>query len=69
LPKASSDDGSTLINWVKLMITGLSLSVFTLLYERVTAFFSTSMSVQGATLVGVDAVVLSSGITCVLGLV
>ncbi|SDD92423.1 drug resistance transporter, EmrB/QacA subfamily [Peptococcus niger] len=69
LPKASSDDGSTLINWVKLMITGLSLSVFTLLYERVTAFFSGSMSVQGATLMGVDAVFLSSGITCVVGLV
>lgn len=69
LPKEKSDDGSTLINWIKLMITGLSLSVFTLMYEKVTAYFAATMSTEGATLMGVDAVFLSSGLTCVIGLV
>lgn len=68
LPKEQTSDGSTLVNWAKLMSTSLTLAVFTMVY---------SVSVQHAAasgalvpeVTGVDVVFMASGLVLCAGLV
>ncbi len=68
LSSEKSDDGSTLINWSKLMMTSFSLSIFTLLYEVVVAKYEMTASSIEAMVHGVDIIFLTSGIACILGM-
>ncbi len=68
LPRELQDDGSTLVNWAKLMANSFSLSIFTLVYTLVAsnteAYGSTMLAMVG----GVDTVFLSSAVMLGLGL-
>lgn len=69
LPPQQTDDGATLINWIKLMASSLSLSVFTMVYTMVV----NNAMAKGANEIlaevqGVDAVFISSGILLIIGL-
>ncbi len=69
LPKEHTDDGATLINWLKLMASSLSLSVFTMVYSMVV----NAKVAQGAPMIiaqvdGINAVFIGSGILLVLGM-
>lgn len=68
LSSEKSDDGSTLINWSKLIMTSFSLSIFTLLYEIVVAKYEMTVSSIEAMVHGVDIIFLTSGIACILGM-
>lgn len=69
LPKELQDDGSTLINWLKLMASSLSLSVFTMVYTMVASDVATAGSAVDAMVRGVDWVFLSSGTMLAMGLI
>lgn len=68
LPRELQDDGSTLVNWAKLMANSFSLSIFTLVYTLVAsnteAYGSTMLAMVG----GVDTVFMSSAVMLGLGL-
>lgn len=69
LPKELQDDGSTLINWLKLMASSLSLSVFTMVYTMVASDVATAGNAIDAMVRGVDWVFISSGAMLAIGLV
>lgn len=68
LPKELQDDGSTLINWLKLMASSLSLSVFTMVYTMVSSNVAGAGSAVNAMVKGVDWVFVSSAIMLAVGL-
>ncbi|MDO4280873.1 MAG: DHA2 family efflux MFS transporter permease subunit [Peptococcaceae bacterium] len=69
LPSELQDDGSTLINWVKLMASSFSLSVFTMVYTMVSSDVAGAGSEVLAMVKGVDEVFVSSAVMLAAGLV
>lgn len=69
LPAELQDDGSTLINWAKLMGNSFALSVFTMVYTIVETGAVASSGEMLAMVKGVDIVFISSAIMLILGLI
>ena len=69
LPPELQDDGSTLINWAKLMGNSFALSVFTMVYTVVEADAAAEVGEMLAMVRGVDIVFISSAILLLLGLI
>ncbi len=69
LPKELQDDGSTLVNWAKLMANSFSLSVFTMVYAVMAADIKGAGSAVLAMVKGVDTVFFSSGVMLLFGLI
>lgn len=69
LPPELQDDGSTLINWAKLMGNSFALSVFTMVYTVVEADAAAEVGEMLAMVKGVDIVFISSAILLLLGLI
>lgn len=69
LPADLQDDGSTLINWAKLMANSFALSVFTMVYTMVASDITAAGSEMLAMVKGVDEVFISSAIILILGLI
>lgn len=69
LPPELQDDGSTLINWAKLMGNSFALSVFTMVYTVVEAGAAAEVGEMLAMVKGVDIVFISSAILLLLGLI
>lgn len=69
LPAEQQDDGSTLINWAKLMANSFSLSVFTMVYTMVASDVAGAGSEMLAMVRGVDKVFISSATILALGLI
>ena len=69
LPKELQDDGSTLINWLKLMASSLSFSVFTMVYTMVSSNVAVAGNEIDAMVRGVDMVFFSSGTILAFGLI
>ena len=69
LPPELQDDGSTLINWAKLMGNSFALSVFTMVYTVVETGAAAEVGEMLAMVRGVDIVFISSAILLLLGLI
>ncbi len=69
LPSALQDDGSTLVNWAKLMANSFALSVFTMVYSLVSSDVEGAGGEMLAMVKGVDEVFISSAIMLILGLI
>lgn len=69
LPPALQDDGSTLVNWAKLMANSFALSVFTMVYSLVSSDVEGAGGEMLAMVKGVDEVFISSAIMLLLGLI
>lgn len=69
LPPALKNDGSTLLNWAKLMSNSLALSVFTLVYTLIEWDALTKMTSKAAAVAGVNAVFFWSGLLLVIGMI
>lgn len=69
LPPALQDDGSTLVNWAKLMANSFALSVFTMVYSLVSSDVAGAGGEMLAMVKGVDEVFISSAIMLLLGLI
>lgn len=69
LPPALQDDGSTLVNWAKLMANSFALSVFTMVYSLVSSDVEGAGGEILAMVKGVDEVFISSAIMLLLGLI
>lgn len=69
LPQSLQDDGSTLINWAKLMANSFALSVFTMVYTLVSSDIDGAGGEVLAMVKGVDEVFISSAIMLLLGLI
>lgn len=69
LPVALQDDGSTLVNWAKLMGNSFALSVFTMVYSIVASDIEGAGGEILAMVKGVDEVFVSSAIILLLGLI
>lgn len=69
LPPELQDDGSTLINWAKLMGNSFALSVFTMVYTVVETGAAAEVGEMLAMVKGVDIVFISSAILLLLGLI
>lgn len=67
LPPDQTSDGSTLVNWVKLMSTSLTLAVFTMVYS-VSVQHAAASGAAAPEVAGVDVVFVSSGIVLCVGL-
>ncbi len=69
LPPTLQDDGSTLVNWAKLMANSFALSVFTMVYSLVSSDVEGAGGEMLAMVKGVDEVFISSAIMLLLGLI
>ena len=69
LPPELQDDGSTLINWAKLMANSFALSVFTMVYTLVSSDIAGAGGEMLAMVKGVDEVFVSSAVMLLLGLI
>ncbi len=69
LPSTLQDDGSTLVNWAKLMANSFALSVFTMVYSLVSSDVEGAGGEMLAMVKGVDEVFISSAIMLLLGLI
>lgn len=69
LPPELQDDGSTLVNWAKLMGNSFALSVFTMVYSIVSSDIEGAGGEILAMVKGVDEVFVSSAIILLLGLI
>ena len=69
LPPELLDDGSTLVNWAKLMGNSFALSVFTMVYSIVSSDIEGAGGEILAMVKGVDEVFVSSAIILLLGLI
>ncbi len=69
LPSELQDDGSTLINWAKLMANSFALSVFTMVYTLVSSDVAGAGGEMLAMVKGVDEVFISSAVMLILGLI
>lgn len=69
LPPTLQDDGSTLVNWAKLMANSFALSVFTMVYSLVSSDVEGAGGEMLAMVKGVDEVFTSSAIMLLLGLI
>ena len=69
LPPGLQDDGSTLVNWAKLMGNSFALSVFTMVYSIVSSDIEGAGGEILAMVKGVDEVFVSSAIILLLGLI
>ncbi|MEE0434518.1 MAG: MFS transporter [Peptococcaceae bacterium] len=69
LPPELQDDGSTLINWAKLMANSFALSVFTMVYTLVSSDVAGAGGEMLAMVKGVDEVFISSAVMLILGLI
>ncbi|MFM9414044.1 MFS transporter [Peptococcus simiae] len=68
LPREQSNDGATLLNWICLLVTGLSVSVFTSIYERLNAYFIGHLAAAQACLESSQIIYIIIGIACLGGL-
>ena len=69
LPPELQDDGSTLINWAKLMGHSFALSIFTMVYTVVETGAIAESGEMLAMVKGVDIVFISSAVMLILGLI
>lgn len=69
LPPELQDDGSTLINWAKLMGNSFALSIFTMVYTVVETGAIAESGEMLAMVKGVDIVFISSAVMLILGLI
>ena len=69
LPPELQDDGSTLINWAKLMGNSFALSIFTMVYTVVETGAIAESGEMLAMVRGVDIVFISSAVMLILGLI
>lgn len=69
LPPAKSNDAATLLNWLCSLMTGLSVSIFTAIYERLNTHFSLRLPTDLASLSSTKIIYVIIGLTCVAGLI
>lgn len=68
LPREKSNDAATLLNWICLLVTGLSVSVFTSIYERLNAYFVGQLGPAQACLESSRIIYIIIGLACLAGL-